>query len=58
MKKGDKVRNTGAVTQEARERVGEIVLVKVPGMSDCALVRFDPTSDGFCLPRRLLEVIK
>jgi len=51
LKVGDKVRNRFS------GHIGIVVLVEVPGMPDCALVRFTPTSDGFCIPRSKLEKI-
>lgn len=52
MKIGDKVRNTKSGS------VGEVALVKVPGLPDCALVRFNPISDGYCIPRSQLVIVE
>jgi hypothetical protein len=54
LKVGDKVRNIRALDKTS---VGVVALVKVPGMSDCALVRFNPASDGYCIPRSQLEKV-
>jgi hypothetical protein len=52
MQRGSMVRNL------ANGAIGQVILVRVPGMVDCALVRFDKnTSGGHCVPRNQLQVV-
>lgn len=48
---GDKVRNkyNGEVGVVDRVNLGA-------GLRDCVLVRFNPISDGYCMPRTQLEL--
>jgi hypothetical protein len=51
LKVGDKVKSRYAA---ADSKPGVIEKLSVPGMSDCALVRYPGSMDGMCMPRRLL----
>jgi len=51
MKVGDQVKSKFAAPDS---KPGVIEMLVVPGMPDCALVRYPGSHDGMCVPRKNL----
>ena len=52
LKVGDKVLNKPCGS------IGIIAMLNPAGMNDCVLVRFNPASDGYCIPKKQLEKVE
>jgi hypothetical protein len=50
---GDKVKSKFA-TPDSKPGIVELLIVPVPGLRDCALVRYPGSHDGVCMPRKCL----